>query len=318
MEEFDLFADDIDDVNTIVKTQESLFDTEQRLGAMLDAMPIGLLFHTQQGILYANDEACQLLKAKKTEMIGRHFLDYVREDEFISASSVFQEAFTANEKAVDAESVIVNKGANDRLIKITASRLPWEGTPVVQVLFQDITEQKQAEQSLRMLSITDGLTGAFNRRHVFYEAENYLSQDQTPSISIALLDIDHFKSLNDTYGHALGDMVLKEITRIAQEFVATMPNCDSAMFARIGGEEFLFLFPGLTADEAFAAADTFRSALMRLKVVADDGRRVSATGSFGVAEFRDGDKTIDKLLSRADDALYEAKSGGRNQVQFAQ
>ncbi len=65
MEEFDLFADDVDEVNTIVKTQESLFDTEQRLGAMLDAMPIGLLFHTHQGILYANDQACSLLRAQK-------------------------------------------------------------------------------------------------------------------------------------------------------------------------------------------------------------------------------------------------------------
>ncbi|MGJ8528935.1 diguanylate cyclase [Maritalea sp.] len=317
MEEFDLFADDVDDINTIVKTQESLFDTEQRLGAMLDAMPMGLLFHTQQGILYANGEACKLLKAKKAQLIGRHFLDYVREDEFINANTLFQEAFSASETAIEAESVIVSSGANDRLIKITASRLPWEGTPVVQVLFQDITEQKQAEQSLRMLSITDELTGAFNRRHVFYEAETYLKQDEIPPLSIALLDIDHFKSLNDTYGHALGDLVLKEITRIAHEFIGALPNCDSAMFARIGGEEFLFLFPGLTADAAFAAADAFRLALMRLRVVADDGRMVGTSGSFGVAEFRDGDRTIDKLLSRADDALYGAKSDGRNKVEYA-
>ena len=314
MEEFDLFADDVDDVNTIVKTQESLFDTEQRLGAMLDAMPIGLLFHTQQGILYANDQACQLLGAKKSELVGKHFLDYVRQAEFLEANALLQSAFDAEQKAVEAESVIASNGGADKLIKITASRLPWEGTPVIQVLFQDITAQKKAEQSLRKLSITDELTGAFNRRHVFYEAESYLQQENVPPVTIAMLDVDHFKSVNDTYGHALGDTVLKEITDLAHAFVPTISHCKSAMFARIGGEEFLFLLPGLKSDEGFAIADEFRRSLMRLRFPSEDGRLVSITGSFGVAEYRSGDKTIDKLLSRADAALYQAKENGRNQV----
>jgi len=314
MEEFDLFADDVDEVNTIVKTQESLFDTEQRLGAMLDAMPIGLLFHTQQGILYANDQACQLLQSQKSQLVGRHFLDYIREAEFLEANSLLQSAFEAGQKAVEMESVIACSGKANKLVKITTSRLPWEGTPVIQILFQDITAQKQAEQSLRKLSITDELTGAFNRRHVIYEAENYLQQEDIPPVAIAMLDVDHFKSVNDTYGHALGDTVLKEITRLAHEFVPTISNCKSAMFARIGGEEFLFLLPGLTKDDAHAIVEEFRRSLMRLRVVSDDDRLVSITGSFGVAEYRDSDKTIDKLLSRADTALYQAKKDGRNMV----
>ncbi|WP_299344919.1 sensor domain-containing diguanylate cyclase, partial [uncultured Maritalea sp.] len=281
MEEFDLFADDIDDVNTIVKTQESLFDTEQRLGAMLDAMPIGLLFHTQQGILYANDQACQLLRAQKSELVGRHFLDYIREAEFLEANSLLQSAFEAGQKAVETESVIACGSGPDKLIKITASRLPWEGTPVIQVLFQDITAQKRAEQSLRKLSITDELTGAFNRRHVFYEAESYLQQEKRPPVTIAMLDVDHFKSVNDTYGHALGDTVLKEITRLAHDFVPTISNCKSAMFARIGGEEFLFLLPGVTKENGFAIVDEFRRSMMRLRIPSDDGRLVSITASFG-------------------------------------
>lgn len=314
MEEFDLFADDVDEVNTIVKTQESLFDTEQRLGAMLDAMPIGLLFHTHQGILYANDQACSLLKAQKSELVGRHFLDYIREAEFLEANSLMQNAFEANQKAVEAESVIACRGSADKLIKITASRLPWEGTPVIQVLFQDITAQKQAELSLRKLSITDELTGAFNRRHVFYEADSYIQQKDRPLVTVGMLDVDHFKSVNDTYGHAVGDAVLKEITRLAHEFVPTITNCKSAMFARIGGEEFLFLLPGLGKEAGYAIVDEFRRSLMRLRIPTDDERLVSITASFGVAEFRETDKSIDKLLSRADAALYKAKENGRNQV----
>lgn len=286
VEDFDLFADDIDAVNTIVKTQESLFDTEQRLGAMLDAMPIGLLFHTQQGILYANDQACQLLHAKKSELFGRHFLDFIRENEFLEVNELLQSAFAAGQKAVEIESVISCKDRSDRLIKITTSRLPWDGTPVIQILFQDITAQKRAEQSLRKLSITDELTGAYNRRHVFYEAESYLQQDVVPPITIAMLDVDHFKSVNDTYGHALGDKVLQEITRMAHEFVPTIKNCKSAMFARIGGEEFLFLLPGPQASEGVAVADEFRRSLMRLRIPNDDGHLVSITASFGVAGYQ--------------------------------
>jgi len=314
MEEFDLFADDVDDVNTIIKTQESLFDTEQRLGAMLDAMPIGLLFHTQQGILYANHQACQLLHAQKSELVGRHFLDYARESEFLETNALLQAAFDSGEKAVEAESVISSKDRADKLIKITASRLPWEGTPVIQILFQDITAQKRAEQSLRKLSITDELTGAYNRRHVFYEAESYLQHENVPPISIAMLDVDHFKSVNDTYGHALGDAVLKELTKLAHEFVPTIQHCNSAMFARIGGEEFLLLLPGLKRSDGLAVAESFRRSIMRLRIPSDDGRLVSVTASFGVAEYRKTDKTIDKLLSRADAALYQAKANGRNLV----
>ena len=317
MEEFDLFADDVDDVNTIVKTQESLFDTEQRLGAMLDAMPIGLLFHTQQGILYANNQACSMLEAKKSELVGRHFLDYIRRAEFLDANSLLMEAFDATSDALEAESVIDGGKDPDKLIKITASRLPWEGTPVIQILFQDITVQKRAEQSLRKLSITDELTGAFNRRHVFYEAEGYFDQNPPPPISVALLDVDHFKSINDTYGHAVGDAALKEITQLAHSFIPTIASCDSAMFARIGGEEFLFLLPGIEANEASKVADDFRRSLMRLRIPSEDNRLVALTASFGIAQFTRKDKNFDKLLSRADTALYEAKSNGRNQVVVA-
>ncbi|MCF4098356.1 sensor domain-containing diguanylate cyclase [Maritalea mediterranea] len=314
MEEFDLFSDDIDAANTIVKTQESLFDTEQRLGAMLDAMPIGLLFHTQQGILYANNMACELLYSQKSELVGRHFLDFIREDEFSAVDSLLQRAFNVFDKAVETESVLVIRDKTNRLVKITTGRLPWEGTPVIQILFQDITAQKRAEQSLRKLSITDELTGAYNRRHVFYEAESYLQQKNSPPVTIAMLDIDHFKSLNDTYGHAVGDTVLKDVTKMAHDFVPTIRNCSSAMFARIGGEEFLFLLPGLKVNEGFAVVEEFRQSLSRLRVAQKGEGLVNITASFGVAEFREDDKTIENLLRRADDALYQAKNNGRNQV----
>lgn len=312
--ELDLFADDAVDARTIVQTQKSLIDTQEKLGSMLDAMPIGLLFHTEQGILFANQEACRLLKVDKQALSGQHFLDYIRDTEIDVTSSLLKNAFQTGDSSIGAESVIRCSDGAERLTKVIAGRLPWEGTPVIQILFQDITDQKRTEQSLRKLSITDELTGAYNRRHVFYEAALYISQSTPPPMSAILIDIDHFKAVNDTHGHATGDLALKELARLAHDFVPKIPGCDSAIFGRIGGEEFLILLPGLNVEAAMREAEAFREAVGRLAIPSDSGKLIPLTISAGVAEYRSSDQTFDSLLSRADEALYRAKSGGRNKV----
>jgi diguanylate cyclase (GGDEF)-like protein/PAS domain S-box-containing protein len=316
--ELDLFADDAAEARTIVQTQQSLIDTQEKLGSMLDAMPIGLLFHTEQGILFANQEACRLLKADKKALSGQHFLDYIRDTELDATSSFLQNAFETRDSSIVTESVIRCRDNAERLTKVIAGRLPWEGTPVIQVLFQDITDQKRTEHSLRKLSITDELTGAYNRRHVFYEASSYISQTTPPPMSVVLMDIDHFKAVNDTYGHATGDLILKELARLAHDFVPKIPGCDSAIFGRIGGEEFLILLPGLDVKAAIPEAEAFREAVARLSIPSESGEMISLTISAGVADYRSSDQTFDALLSRADEALYRAKSGGRNAVCVAE
>lgn len=284
---------------------------------MLDVMPIGLLFHTEQGILYANREACRLLKSAKQQLFGRHFMDFVREDEIDETISLFQTAFHGGGKTVERESVICDALAKERLVRIIAGTLPWKGTSIIQVIFQDITDQKRAENSLRALTITDELTGAYNRRHVFYEAGLYLDQTGGSAVktSVAMVDIDHFKAVNDTHGHAVGDAVLKRLVQLAQQFVPTIHGVDSAIFARIGGEEFLMLLPGLDLKSAKTVGESFRREVERLKLNVDGcDQEISFTISMGIACFEPADGNLDGLLSRADKALYRAKSEGRNRV----
>lgn len=317
MDDFDLFKSDDDGLGAAVLTQQSLIDTQERLGAMLDVMPIGLLIHTEQGILFPNRAACDLLCTPKERLVGQHLLDYVRESDLERVSTQFRDSFAGNEQTFELDTVIELADRGARLVKMISSRLPWPGNPVIQILIQDITDQKRAEHSLRQLTITDELTGAYNRRHAFYEAALYMEgQPAGVPFSVVMVDIDHFKRINDTYGHATGDIALKRLTLLANELLPTVEGTDSGIFARIGGEEFVMLLPGLGAEAARASAEKLRQAVERMRIELAEGP-LKFTISAGVATCAASDKTFDSLLNRADEALYAAKGAGRNRVVVA-
>jgi diguanylate cyclase (GGDEF)-like protein/PAS domain S-box-containing protein len=314
LDDFDLFKSDDDGMGAAVLTQKSLIDTQERLGAMLDVMPIGLLIHTEQGILFANRAACDLLRAPLNRLQGQHLLDYIRKSDLDRVSEQFQVSFRGGQPTFEIEAVL-ELGRTGRLARMISSCLPWPGNPVIQILLQDITDQKRAENSLRQLTITDELTGAYNRRHAFYEAALYMDSAQAElPFSVVLVDIDHFKKINDSFGHATGDIALKRLTQLANELLPTVEGTDSSIFARIGGEEFVMLLPGLGKEAARTLAELFRTTVEAMVIDLPDGGTLSLTISAGVATSCSEDKDFDGLLGRADEALYEAKGAGRNCV----
>lgn len=169
------------------------------------------------------------------------------------------------------------------------------------------------QQRLRGEAETDSLTGASNRRSFMRALERDLTraQGQAGALSVIMIDLDHFKAINDTHGHASGDRVLKRA-------VAAMKGelSGHAQLGRLGGEEFAVLAPGATEQDALQLAEALRAALARMVVENDDGALIPVTASLGVAETRGAaiEDTADSLLGRADAALYAAKHGGRNQV----
>ncbi len=174
----------------------------------------------------------------------------------------------------------------------------------------DISDLKRVEEELRALSITDSLTGIHNRRYFQdrLRAEMVRLNRLSGALSLIMLDIDHFKRINDQYGHAVGDAVLQEVCkRIGQRLRRT------DVFCRLGGEEFVVLCPQTDGDQAHNLAmelwQSLRSAPM------ESVTRVTA--SFGVASWR-GDEGIDELLLRADSAVYVAKQSGRDRVEAEQ
>ncbi|MDR3496581.1 MAG: diguanylate cyclase [Ancalomicrobiaceae bacterium] len=163
-----------------------------------------------------------------------------------------------------------------------------------------------AQRELMLLATRDGLTGILNRRAFIDQASTALDNAQyehTPA-SVIMIDIDHFKRINDRFGHEAGDRVIQQL--------GSLIGGDGALAGRLGGEEFAILTVGLREAEATAEANAIRCAFAATEFRCD-GSPQFVTASFGVAEASDGD-CLSELLRRADHALYAAKASGRNRV----
>ncbi|HET6334510.1 MAG TPA: diguanylate cyclase [Polyangiales bacterium] len=166
----------------------------------------------------------------------------------------------------------------------------------------------------RLTATTDMLTGLLNRRAFLEWATRELRRAERyrDSLSVVVLDVDHFKQVNDRYGHATGDNVLAFVGSMLPKAVR---SCD--VVARYGGEEFVLALPSTPLQGAVLVAERARRTLEEATVQAGNGSSVPVTASFGVAQLNSGE-TIDQLIDRADRAMYAAKSGGRNRVETAE
>jgi diguanylate cyclase (GGDEF)-like protein/PAS domain S-box-containing protein len=311
------FIDDDDSLDAAKVTRQALIDTQERMGMMFDIMPMGLLIHTRQGILFANQEACRMLGGLRDQLVGQHILDFVAQSEVSRVMEQIDRSFESGIESINQETLLHNPRGRVISIKLISVRLPWAGTPVIQLLLQDVTDLKLKEQQLQRLSIIDELTGIHNRRHVFSEAARHLEVADRSSfdLSVALLDVDHFKKINDGHGHGVGDQALISLAGTASEIVRAEGG-DDAVLGRIGGEEFLLLLPNFTIGQSAALGERLRHAASAIDVRAETGT-LNFTVSLGVASLADHDRSFDTLVARADAALYEAKNRGRNQVVVA-
>jgi diguanylate cyclase (GGDEF)-like protein len=174
--------------------------------------------------------------------------------------------------------------------------------------FRDITEHKRIEKALLELSRQDPLTGIANRRSFDERAAIEFSRARRfgHKLSLAMLDIDHFKRINDRWGHAAGDRVLKKLCESVQSELREVD-----LLARIGGEEFAVLIPDTDLEGAFQLAERLRQGVMAQSLTEGEDL-IRFTASFGVAALGPEDRSADEVLKRADVALYEAKAAGRN------
>jgi diguanylate cyclase (GGDEF)-like protein len=175
------------------------------------------------------------------------------------------------------------------------------------------TELYRLKELFRLQSRTDPLTGTLNRRAMVERLAAELSRTRREgaSLGVAMVDVDHFKRVNDTYGHAAGDAVLRELARRIE---GTGRGSDA--FGRIGGEEFVVVWPRADAVGSHVAAERLRRAVSRTPFVVAGAPPLAVTVSVGVTS-SPGDEPTEAILARADEALYEAKRGGRDRVELA-
>lgn len=205
---------------------------------------------------------------------------------------------------------------NDKKAKESAELKYLQATQEINLqLEKKVVERTQALEALQkqteLLARTDSLTQLSNRRDFYDKTQHELNRRKRlgGAASLMMIDIDFFKTVNDTYGHLSGDQVLKVLARVAQSV-----NRETDILARLGGEEFAVFMPDTGLVQAVDVAERLRLALAHADIVLPENEHIQITVSIGVASFLAADSHIDDLLKRADIALYEAKQSGRNRV----
>ena len=208
-------------------------------------------------------------------------------------------------------SMLISPLSRSALASDALPLLDGETQPVYSLIMRDISERREASEQHRLATACDHLTGIANRRAFFEAAEREIARrKQSPRpLSLVLFDADHFKAVNDTYGHPAGDAVLRHLAKL---LVSTFRQVD--VVARVGGEEFAVLLPSTDLQAALKIANRLRENVA-LQVVEVDGVKIHFTVSGGVASMDDGINTLDALMKQADQELYQAKASGRNRIQ---
>lgn len=162
------------------------------------------------------------------------------------------------------------------------------------------------------MALTDPLTGFYNQRYLLRHLRSLLASGQTNGVAVMMVDVDNFKSINDRYGHAIGNQALKAIAETLRNRTRVFDS-----IARYGGEEFVVVMPGAGAQDALSAAERLRSAIERMSFSPESGVTHPLTVSIGVSYGTTPKVTSDTLLQTADHAMYQAKRAGRNRVEIA-
>ncbi len=198
-----------------------------------------------------------------------------------------------------------------RILQVRGVPVMVDRAPTGYLLLQeDITERKSHQATLERLATTDSLTGLLNRRAFLDATEREIRRAHRygQSLTLLMLDIDHFKRVNDSYGHPAGDEVLRRVSATCRDLLR-----DEDLAGRLGGEEFAVTLVQAPRRAALVVAERLRMAIGDL-AIEHEGRRIAVTVSIGVAEYGAGTEGVGRLVSQADMQLYKAKAAGRNCV----
>ena len=216
-------------------------------------------------------------------------------------------------RRIDRERFASDARWYEYLVGIAGVLLLGVGAFAVHALRDLLGRFRQAQIELERTASIDHLTGLANRREALtvLNRQIAISRRYRRPLSLAIVDIDHFKKVNDTFGHPGGDEVLRRVAELSSEIMR-----EHDLVGRLGGEEFIIVLPDADADAAMIACDRLRSTIAATALLLETGQTLSVTLSAGIAQLEPGDNQ-DALLAKADDALYRAKAAGRDRVLLA-
>jgi two-component system cell cycle response regulator len=299
----------------LTRSQQLLHERERKLDAFVKAMPNLSFIYDQDGRyleILANET--NLLRALPEDMKGRLLSDLMPPQEAKLMLDAIHRAIETGQTQVVEYKIAVLAGDEHWFEgRIALMEKDDAGQSKVVFIAVEISERVRLYQEVQRLAIHDPLTGCFNRRHFLILTSQELDRSlrYKRPLSLLMLDIDHFKDFNDSYGHPIGDQILCALVDMCQ---SQMRNVD--IVGRYGGEEFLILVPETSIEGARKMAERLRTKTEKTKVDTPAGI-LSLTVSIGVASIEtelEQEQTVDSLIKRADQAVYAAKAAGRNCV----
>jgi diguanylate cyclase (GGDEF)-like protein/PAS domain S-box-containing protein len=288
--------------------------SEQRLRAFMETARDGVVVIDDSGLIHEFNRAAEsLFGYAANEVVGTSLNRLMPEREAKQHDDHLRNPHHSGVRTMAKGRQIVGlrKDGSTFPAEITVGNARVEDKCIYVGVVRDITERKAFEQQLIDLASTDGLTGALTRRAFMEEASNLflLARRHARPLSLLMVDADYFKKVNDTYGHHVGDVVLVRLVAIFKEYLRTTDKV-----GRMGGEEFVVLLPETGPEEAAVVAERLLRAVRETKIDTDSGAALKITVSIGLAALSAQTKAIEALLRQADEALYDAKAGGRNRV----
>lgn len=261
--------------------------------------------------LFVNSEYSRLFHRACSEFIGRYDHELFPQEiarEFRKADLKVQKS----RQTLQVEEVVPVDGQLRHFLTVKFPIFDQQGQLYATGLVAtDITSMRQMTNELKLLADTDGLTGLHNRRKFFEIGQHEVQRAQRYqfALSLVMFDLDHFKAINDQYGHAVGDRVLCEFAHL---LAGKVRSNDS--LGRLGGEEFAVLMPHTTVTQAAHWVERLQKRLRNWVLALDDGSTVRLSVSAGISPLDVEHSSFEQMLSRADGLLYEAKAAGRDRV----
>jgi len=308
------------DITQSKKAQKKVKESEEQLKTVLSATPDPIVIYTNQGIPeYVNPAFVNVFGWSIDELHGKR-IPFVPDDQKQITSKKLKELFNSGKKVQFETKRLTKQGNCINVIVSTSCIQDLKGEILkLVVILTDITAQKHAKKELKLLNSRlkheathDPLTGAPNRRAVLDSLVNEFdrSKRKNSTLSIGLCDLDHFKHVNDKYGHQVGDDVLCCFVKTVQSILRPYD-----LVGRYGGEEFLLIVPESIGSVEEGIYERIRAKIADQKMATRSGE-INITISIGVTNISEHE-TSDAMIAAADIALYKAKDNGRNQLAFA-
>jgi diguanylate cyclase (GGDEF)-like protein/PAS domain S-box-containing protein len=297
----------ISDISTARAKEKELTRNNQRIESLLNALPAAMVLINPKTreISDLNPLAMVMLNYTREQLIGKNCKAHICRGET-------DQCPLENPSVLSCRTEGAVMDSSGRLIPVLKSTVLTEidDNSLLLECFLDISQQKALEAQLRDMAEKDFLTGIFNRRHFIETAEKEVSRAKRYKnmISVAMLDIDWFKNINDQFGHAAGDVIIKGVAGICQESLR-----DTDIIGRIGGEEFAALLIESSLEDSLIVAKRLKKNIESHAFRFED-KEIRCTISIGISGLIPEEDTLEAIMKRTDAALYEAKKAGRNQI----